>query len=122
MTAIAVDAMGGDNAPHAEVAGAVAAVRDSEVKVLLVGDKDRLHAELKKAGGRESDQLLIRHASEAVLMTDHPGKVFRQKTDSSMRVATDMVSSKEADAMVSAGNSGAVLSHCLFVLKRMPSI
>jgi glycerol-3-phosphate acyltransferase PlsX len=122
MTAIAVDAMGGDNAPHAEVGGALAAVRDSDVEVLLVGDKDRLHSELKSAGGKEGNQLRIKHASEAVLMTDHPGKVFRQKTDSSMRVATDMVLSEEASAMVSAGNSGAVLSHCLFVLKRMPSV
>jgi glycerol-3-phosphate acyltransferase PlsX len=122
MTAIAVDAMGGDNAPHAEVAGALAAVRDSDVQVLLVGDKERLVAELKSLGAEESDQLRIVHASEAVLMTDHPGKVFRQKTDSSMRVATDLVLSKEAAAMVSAGNSGAVLSHCLFVLKRMASV
>jgi glycerol-3-phosphate acyltransferase PlsX len=122
MTAIAVDAMGGDNAPRAEVLGALLAVRESDVEVLLVGDKDRLHLELKRAGGRESDQLRIKHASERVLMTDHPGKVFRQKTDSSMRVATDLVQTEEAAAMVSAGNSGAVLSHCLFVLKRMPSI
>ncbi len=122
MSAIAVDAMGGDNAPRAEVLGALAAVRESDIKVLLVGDKDRLHSELKSAGGAESDQLQIRHASEAVLMTDHPGKVFRQTTDSSMRVATDMVLRKEAAAMVSAGNSGAVLSHCLFLLKRMPSV
>jgi glycerol-3-phosphate acyltransferase PlsX len=122
MTAIAVDAMGGDNAPQAEVLGAVDAVRDSDVNVLLVGDEKRLQAELKIAGAEESDRLQIKHASEAVLMTDNPGKVFRQKTDSSMRVATDLVLSEEAAAMVSAGNSGAVLSHCLFLLKRMPSI
>lgn len=122
MTAIAVDAMGGDNAPRAEVLGALAAVRDSSVKVLLVGDESRLQAELKKAGGQESDQLRVKHASEAVLMTDNPGKVFRQKTDSSMCVATDLVLAQEAAAMVSAGNSGAVLSHCLFLLKRMPSV
>ena len=122
MTAIAVDAMGGDNAPEAEVLGALAAVRDSSVRVILVGDETQLRAELTKAGGSESERLTIRHASEVVLMTDHPGKVFRQKSDSSMRVATDLVLNGEAGAMVSAGNSGAVLGHCLFLLKRMASV
>lgn len=122
MTAIAVDAMGGDNAPRAEVLGALAVVRDSAVKIVLVGDENRLRSELKLAGATESDQLQIKHASEVVLMTDHPGKVFRQKTDSSMRVATDLVLAEKVAAMVSAGNSGAVLSHCLFLLKRMSSI
>ncbi len=122
MTAIALDAMGGDNAPQAEVAGAIAAVDETQVRVLLVGDKDRLRAELKSHGRSECEQIEIRHASEVVSMKDNPGKVFRQKTDSSMRVATDLVVSGEAGALVSAGNSGAMLSHCLFLLKRLPSV
>lgn len=122
MTAIALDAMGGDDAPVAEVAGAVAAVEQSQVQVILVGDKERLQAELKSLGHSENEQIEIRHASEVVSMKDNPGKVFRQKTDSSMRVATDLVVSGEAGALVSAGNSGAMLSHCLFLLKRLPSV
>ncbi len=122
MTAIAVDAMGGDNAPKAEVAGAIAAVRDAQIPVILVGDEKRLRDEIQSQGGFKSDLLEIRHASQVVTMEDNPGKVFRKKTDSSMRVATDLVVAGEAGALVSAGNSGAMLSHCLFLLKRLPSV
>lgn len=120
--AIAVDAMGGDNAPKAEVAGALAAVRERDCSVILIGDESSLRAELRAQGGVESDNLVVRHASEVVTMKDNPGKVFRKKLDSSMRVATNMVVEGEAIGMVSAGNSGAVLSHCLFLMKRMPSV
>ena len=122
MNAIALDAMGGDHAPGPEIAGAVAAVRETELKVILCGDQDRLRAELAKAGGAEGDRLEIRHAAEVVTMEDHPGKVFRQKRQSSMRVAFDLVKAGEAAAVVSAGNSGAMLSHALFLLKRLPDV
>ena len=122
MNAIALDAMGGDHAPGPEIAGAVAAVRETEVKVILCGDQDRLRAELAKAGGAEGERLEIRHASQVVTMEDHPGKVFRQKRQSSMRVAFDLVKAGEAAAVVSAGNSGAMLSHALFLLKRLPEV
>lgn len=122
MTAIAVDAMGGDHSPSAEVLGAVEAVRDSSVEILLVGDKDRLLTELKLIGASVGERLRIQHASEAVLMADNPSKVFRQKIDSSLRVATEFVSQNKASAIVSAGNSGAVLSHALFLLKRMETV
>jgi glycerol-3-phosphate acyltransferase PlsX len=123
MVAIAVDAMGGDNAPSVEVAGAVAALRESEsLRVVLVGDKDRLQSELAASHASEDDRLSIRHASEVVSMKDNPSKVFRQKPDSSMRVATDLVVDSSCAGMVSAGNSGAVLGHCLFLMKRMPGV
>jgi glycerol-3-phosphate acyltransferase PlsX len=119
---IAVDAMGGDHAPGPEVAGAAAAVQVGDVRVILCGDQDRLRAELAKVGARESERLVIRHASQVVDMHDHPGRAFRQKRDSSLRVAFDLVRAGEARAIVSAGNSGAVLSHALFVLKRLPDV
>ena len=119
---IALDAMGGDHAPVPEVAGAVAAVREADLRVILCGDRDKLRAELARAGGRESDRLSIRHASQVVGMHDHPGRAFRQKRDSSLRVAFDLVRAGEASAVVSAGNSGAVLSHALFLLKRLPDV
>lgn len=122
MNAIALDAMGGDHAPGPEIEGAVAAVRDTEVKVFLCGDQSRLRAELAKAGGAEGERLEIRHAPEVVTMEDHPGKVFRQKRQSSMRVAFDLVTAGEAAAVVSAGNSGAMLSHAVFLLKRLPDV
>ncbi len=122
MNAIALDAMGGDHAPGPEIAGALAAVRETEVKVVLCGDEGRLRAELAAAGGAEGERIEIRHAAEVVTMEDHPGKVFRQKRQSSMRVAFDLVQSGEAAAVVSAGNSGAMLSHALFLLKRLPDV
>jgi glycerol-3-phosphate acyltransferase PlsX len=121
MHAIALDAMGGDNAPGAEVEGAIAAVREADVRVVLVGDEAMLTEELRRRE-YQGDALSVRHASEVVSMADNPGKVFRKKTDSSMRVATDLVVAGEVDGMVSAGNSGAVLSHCLFLLKRLPGV
>jgi phosphate acyltransferase len=122
MNAIAVDAMGGDHAPASEVAGAVAAVREADVRVILCGDRQKLAAELERIGAHESDRLVVRHASQVVGMHDHPGRAFRQKRDSSLRVAFDLARSGEAQAVVSAGNSGAVLSHAVFLLKRLPDV
>jgi glycerol-3-phosphate acyltransferase PlsX len=122
MNAIALDAMGGDDAPGPELAGAVAAVREAEVKVVLCGDRERLRAQLAAAGGEEGERIEIRHAPQVVTMEDHPGKVFRQKRQSSMRVAFDLVAAGEAQAVVSAGNSGAMLGHAVFLLKRLPDV
>lgn len=124
MNVIAVDAMGGDHAPGPEVAGAVAALREPGLAmgIVLVGDQAQLRAELNRAGGSESERLRIQHAAEVVTMDDHPGQAFRKKRDSSLRVAFDLVAAGEAAAVVSAGNSGAVLSHGLFVLKRLPEV
>src|SRR5690349_2275906 len=125
MNAIAVDAMGGDHAPGPEIAGALAAVREApELRVLLFGDEKRVEAELASAGATAADRerLELVHAAEAVTMDDHPGKVFRQKRASSMRLAFDRVAAGGAAAVVSAGNSGAMLSHAVFVLKRLDDV
>jgi len=123
MNTIAVDAMGGDHAPEPEVYGALAAVKEAAVRVVLVGDEERLRAELERAGNAPHiERVSIRHASEVVTMDDHPGQVFRAKKDSSLRVAMELVKAGEADALVSAGNSGAVLSHALFVLGRLAGV
>jgi phosphate acyltransferase len=122
MNRIAVDAMGGDHAPGPEVGGAVAAVREGALEVVLVGDQERLSAELSRLDAVSLPGLEVVHASEVVTMDDHPGQVFRKKRDSSLRVACDLVAKGEAAAVVSAGNSGAVLSHALFVLGRLPSV
>ncbi len=123
MVAIAVDAMGGDNAPTVEVAGAARALRESSsLKVVLVGDSNRLESELRSLGVDAGERLSVRHASEVVSIKDNPSKVFRKKPDSSMRIATEMVVDGSCSGLVSAGNSGAVLGHCLFLMKRMPGV
>ncbi len=122
MSTIAVDAMGGDNAPGPEVAGAVAAVRGSAVEVVLVGDESRIQLELDRIGARNQSRVSVQHASEVVGMDDNPSQAFRKKRDSSMRVAFDLVARGEASAVVSAGNSGALLGHGVFVLKRLPGV
>jgi glycerol-3-phosphate acyltransferase PlsX len=119
---LALDALGSDNAPRPEVAGAVAAVREAALDVILVGDRARLEAELERVGVRAERGITIEHAAEIVTMDDHPGEVFRKKRQSSLRIATELVKSGRAHALVSAGNSGAVLSHALFVLGRTAGV
>jgi phosphate acyltransferase len=112
---VVVDAMGSDRAPGPEVAGALRAAR-AGIDVVLVGDRGRLEAELGDA------RLEIVHASEVVTMADHAAQAFRAKPDSSMRVAVQRVADGHADAVVSAGNSGAMLATALFVLGRLAHV
>ena len=118
---IAVDAMGGDNAPAAEVAGAVAACRQWGCNVILVGDADKIQVELSN---HQIDglNLKIHHASEVVGMEDSASDVVRKKKDSSIRVAYDLVKQGDADAVVSAGNSGATMAAGMAVLKRVKGV
>src|SRR5262245_21911885 len=101
--------MGGDHAPTPEVEGAVAAVREGIAKVTLVGDENRLKQEVERLG-KSPAGLHIRHASQIITMDDAPSSAARTKKDSSMRVAFDLVTRGEAQAVVSAGNSGAMLA------------
>jgi glycerol-3-phosphate acyltransferase PlsX len=121
MPRIAVDAMGADAAPRVEVEGVVAAVRERGVDVVLVGDEPRLRAELK-ALGADREKIEILHAPETITMHDAPSMAVKQKKKSSMRMAFDLVKSGEADAVVSAGNSGAMMACGLFVLGRLPGV
>jgi len=122
MPRIAVDAMGSDAAPRVEVEGVVAALRARRgIDVVLVGDEDRLRAELK-AQGAEGARISVRHAPEVITMDDAPSMAVKQKKKSSMRVCFDLVKSGEADAVVSAGNSGAMMACGLFVLGRLPGV
>ena len=111
--------MGSDRAPIPEVAGALRAASSHAIDITLVGDLTRLEAELRD---QARDRITLVAASEVVTMHDHPGQAFRQKPDSSMRVAVDRVAAGEGDAVVSAGNSGAMLAASIFVLGRLPGI
>lgn len=120
---VVVDAMGSDRAPGPEVDGALRACRAArELEVTLVGDAARLEVELVRAGRRDDDRISVVHATEVITMHDHPAQAFRAKPDSSMRVAVQRVADHLGDAVVSAGNSGAMLACALFVLGRLPAI
>src|SRR5690348_6111436 len=118
MPRIAVDAMGADAAPRVEVEGVLAAVRERGTEVILVGDEPRLRAEIKTLGA-DPKLVAIRHAPEVITMHDSPSMAVKQKKKSSMRICFDLVKSGEADAVVSAGNSGAMMACGLFVLGRL---
>src|ERR1043165_6948107 len=116
---VVVDAMGSDRAPSPEAAGALRAVAaDASLEVTLVGASARLTAEV----GDSHARITVVNATEVVTMHDHPGQAFRQKPDSSMRVAVDRVAAGQGDAVVSAGNSGAMLATSLFVLGRLAGV
>lgn len=118
---IAIDAMGGDNAPVEEVAGAVTAARQWGCDVILVGDTERIQQELAKHQ-TTGLPLEIHHASEVVGMDDSASDAVRKKKDSSIRVAFDLVKQGKAAAVVSTGNSGATMAAGMAVLKRVKGI
>ncbi len=122
MLTIAVDAMGGDHAPVPEVHGAVRAAKEQDVEILLVGREDLIKAELAKHDGWKKLPLRIVHASEVVTMDDNPAKALRTKRDSSIRVASRLVRDGEADGLVSAGNTGAVMAISKTVLGMIPGV
>ena len=131
MATVALDAMGGDDGACVVVPAALAAVQaEPALRVILVGDRAVIRAELeRRSAGRELEQadapdsrLRIVHASEQVLMEEAPAHALRSKRDSSMRVAINLVKRGEADACVSAGNTGALMAIARFVLKTLPGI
>lgn len=120
---VAIDAMGGDHGPHITVPAALAYLnRDAEVNIVLVGLAEVIEAELQSLQAAVSPRLRIHHASEVVTMDDPPALCLRNKKDSSMRVAINLVKTGEANACVSAGNTGALMAISRFVLKMLPGI
>jgi len=118
---IAVDAMGGDNAPAEIVAGAVEAAREYNIHVILVGYRERIEHELKKYQIKNLP-IYIQHASEVVGMNDSPSKALRRKKNSSLKVAIDLVRDGRAQGVISAGNSGAAMALAMFTLKKLENI
>jgi glycerol-3-phosphate acyltransferase PlsX len=120
---VAIDVMGGDHGPHVTVPAAIKCLaRNPDLNVILVGPQDMIAAELKARRHRGSPRLIIRHATEVVAMDEAPASAMRNKKDSSMRVAINLVKTGEADACVSAGNTGALMATARFVLKTLPGI
>jgi glycerol-3-phosphate acyltransferase PlsX len=120
---VAVDCMGGDHGPRVTVPAALAFLRASSgVAMILVGARQALEAALASHGAAAGPGLRLRHASEVVQMDEPPAHAMRYKKDSSMRVAVNLVKSGEAQACVSAGNTGALMAMSRFVLKTLPGI
>ncbi len=119
---IAVDAMGGDRAPAEIVAGAIRAQQELGVEVLLVGDRDRISLSLKQHTNISPSQVQIVHAEEVVEMGEEPLTALKRKPKASIRVAMDLVKNNQADAVVSAGHSGAAMAAALLRLGRLPGI
>jgi len=120
---ISLDAMGGDIGPDVIVPAAVTALRrHANLRIILVGIEDELKLKVEEFDGKLGDRLQIHHASEVVAMDELPSLALRKKKDSSMRVSINLVKSGEADACVSAGNTGALMATSRFVLKMLPGI
>ena len=118
---VALDAMGGDNAPAEIVLGAVQAAREYGIGVYLVGQEVAIRAELAKHDTTGLDLPII-HTDEVIEMDDHPATTVRRKKNASMVLALQLVRDGKALGAVSAGNSGAMMAASLFTLKRIPGV
>lgn len=118
---VAIDAMGGDNAPMQNVAGAVKAAKtaDENIKLILVGDLETIKPHLVE---EQPKNLMIKHAPDVIEMSDHPVQALKKKPHSSLATAARMVKEKEADAFVSAGNTGASTAAGLLIVGRIKGI
>lgn len=115
--------MGGDHGPHVTVPAALDFRREhAGVDVILVGRRDAIETELATHGAAPGAGLRVQHAAEVVAMDERPVQAMRYKKDSSMRVAVNLVKAGEAQACVSAGNTGALMAIARFVLKTLPAI
>jgi glycerol-3-phosphate acyltransferase PlsX len=116
--------MGTDRHPAVEVEGAVTALEDlpMDVRIVLVGDRDRIRSELVRVGRSEDDRLEIVHASQRIAPEEAPAAAVRRKPDSSIVVGLNLQKHGEADAFVSAGSTGAVMAASLFMLRPLPGV
>ncbi len=120
MLKIAVDAMGGDHAPEVVVEGALWAAREFGVDLVLVGQKDSVDRELSRHPAQGSSVRVV-HASETIAMDESPSSALK-KSDSSMKIAFKMMKQGEVQAVVSAGNSGAMMATGMFVMGRLSQV
>lgn len=120
---ISIDCMGGDHGPAVTVPAALAFLaREPEVALILVGREDIIRAELQRHGALNHARLSVVHATEVVEMDDPLEVALRRKKDSSMRVAIDLVKQGQAQACVSAGNTGALMAVSRYLLKTLPGV
>src|SRR5208282_2234797 len=113
MITVALDAMGGDHAPRTEVEGAILAARELDVRVVLVGVEATVRHELSRYK-HDGVPIEIVNANQIITMSDSPSQAFRRKKESSLHVAARLVRDGKAEALVSAGNTGAVMTVARF--------
>jgi glycerol-3-phosphate acyltransferase PlsX len=119
---LAVDAMGGDHGPKITVPASIHALtRYDQLHIILVGDRELIEKELQK-NKYTNTRLSVQHASEVVEMDESPQSALKNKKDSSMRVAINLIKEEKAQACVSAGNTGALMATARYVLKMLPGI
>lgn len=122
---IVLDAMGTDRAPAEDVRGAVEALRNSDAerfRLVLVGKEDRINRELEQYRDLDRSRIAVRHADEVIAMKEEPAQAVRSKRKSSIVLGLRMQADGEADAFVSAGNTGAVMAASTFILGRLSGI
>ena len=123
---ILLDAMGGDNAPDANIKGAVKAINQVKAEVILIGKEEVIRAKVKEFYGKEveeiSERLKIKNATETIEMEDKPTVAIKHKKDSSMVVGFKMLKQGEGDVFISAGNSGALLTGATLLVGRIKGI
>jgi phosphate acyltransferase len=121
---IALDAMGSDHCPAVEVQGALAALRElsNGFEILLVGDRERIEAELAGADPYPSDRVQIVHAPQRISPGEAPASAVRRKPDSSIVTGLTLQREGKADAFVSAGSTGAVMAASFFILRPLPGV
>ena len=123
---IILDAMGGDNAPDANIKGAINAINKIEAEVVLVGKEEVIRSKVKEFYGKEieeiSNRLKIKNATETIEMEDTPTLAIKRKKDSSMVVGFRMLKEEEGDVFISAGNSGALLAGATLLVGRIKGI
>jgi len=124
-TTIAIDVMGGDHGIGVTVPAAIQFLHDSDANVILVGNEAQISQQISESKGDEflsSGRMKVQHASEVVDMDEPPALALKRKKDSSMRVAINLLKHGDAQAAVSAGNTGALMATARFVLKTVPGI
>lgn len=120
---IALDAMGSDRAPAVEVEGAVGALLErTDLHVVLVGDRERVEAELARFPDAPRDRIEVVHTTEVIEMGESPATAVRRKQDSSIVVGTRLHKEGKVDAFVSAGSTGAVMAASLIILRPLPGV
>lgn len=118
---IIIDAMGGDNAPAAQIEGAVNAIKDFGVNIIFVGREDIIKSELSKHR-YPNDRVSIVNADEVITNHEEPAKAVRSKKNSSIVVAANLLKNGEADALLACGNTGAILASGLLIVGRIKGI
>ncbi len=119
---IIIDAMSGDNAPEQIVYGAVEAANEFNVEILFTGDEEKIKKCLRDVNAQDNKLINIVHTSDIITMCDEPTSILKEKRTTSMGLAFDLLANGEGDAMISAGNSGALLCGASLIVKRIKGI